>query len=783
MANCIGIDFGTTKTMVSYFNPATGRVELIRLGRDRDSIPTTVHVDESGDCLFGEDADDQIETDPEGYVRAFKLHLGEKESVLLRSDETSEALTAKFLRHIKNECEQSVFHGEKVTSATITIPVSFAPARRASLRKAAEAAGFSSVSFMPEPEAAGTAFLRENPADKFSRALVLDWGGGTLDIAIISRDEDGSIHADRHCAEGRDDVGGEEMDRGLLDNLDDMWDRAFGSRLLSSEENVPKLLREAEKVKIGLSRKDAVPFRRGRDKIEVSKNQFRQIVEQLLQAAVDLVQSALAKNRAQGNPPPDSILLIGGTSQSPVVRETMETAFPKLRVLSWHHSHEAVALGASQAQTKLPVKRTESSEDVEVENALNLAEKLSRESEDLSNLGNKEANIIETAAQSGNPRAAGLLATIYHDGCKGHPKSIRSSFEWAKQAAEAGDATGQSWLALYYLGIEEDNPVRKNRSKALEWAERAYVRDKSLGIKALLVIVLSEFDIPNTARIKRIGNGILKEIGNKTPEQFVFDDRAAIGTVCLVLSNIAFRNGDSEKALALLKKGAVFGNTICVETLAEFETQQNKDDDSFTVTDEATRLFANLGAIDDRRNQTERNFMEEWCPGICSSDSWTQPLRSTESIESLAFATAKSYDNDPEALEKLLSVLRDFAACDGKPSAVEKRALSAIKAVFDDPNSFLSDEEGEEEDEDTIDDAPDEAFLSDENDEKEEEDNIDDAPDESGNVPNGSHESWGAGTGALVGAGIGSIIPGVGTLAGAGIGALVGGIKKLFSDN
>ena len=347
MPNSIGIDFGTTKTMVSYWNPATNRTELVRLGRDRDSIPTTVHVDESGAFLFGEDADDQIETDPEGYCRAFKLLLGERDPVLLRADETAESLAARFLRHVKEECEQSVFHGEAVTEATITIPVSFAPARKVALKHAAEAAGFTSVSFLPEPEAAGTAFLQDNPADKFARALVLDWGGGTLDIAIISRDEDGSIHADRHCAEGRDDVGGEEMDRELLEKLKVLWEQTFDVELLSSEENEPKHLRESEKVKIGLSRKDSVPFRQGKNKIDVTRDQFRQIVEQLLQASVDLVNSALSKNKAQGHSEPDAILLIGGTSQSPVVRETMEKNFPRLRVLSWHHSHEAVALGAT----------------------------------------------------------------------------------------------------------------------------------------------------------------------------------------------------------------------------------------------------------------------------------------------------------------------------------------------------------------------------------------------------------------------------------------------------
>ncbi len=347
MKHSIGIDFGTTKTMVSYLNSATGRPELVRLGRDRDSIPTTVHVDESGEYLFGEDADDMIETDPEGYCRAFKLHLGEAEPVLPRSNETAESLAIKFLRHVKEECEQTVFHGETIDTTTITFPVKFSPARRESLKRAAEAAGFASISFVPEPEAAGTAFLRDNPTDKFSRALVLDWGGGTLDIAIISRNESGVIHADRRCAEGRDDIGGEEMDRLLLVTENNLWKEAFGTPLIQSEEDEPGLLRDTEKIKIGLSRKDSVTFRKGTKKLDISREQFRQLIDGMLNDTVQLVQTALANNKQRGNPDPDAILLIGGTSLCPAVREAMEKNFPALRVLAWHHSHEAVALGAT----------------------------------------------------------------------------------------------------------------------------------------------------------------------------------------------------------------------------------------------------------------------------------------------------------------------------------------------------------------------------------------------------------------------------------------------------
>ncbi|MBP5542582.1 MAG: Hsp70 family protein [Kiritimatiellae bacterium] len=347
MTNAIGIDFGTSRTMVSYLDSSTGRVELVTFGCDR-FVPTTVHIDEKGQYLFGKDADELIATDPEGYCRAFKLHLAESDPILPRAGATAEDLAKRFLGHIKEECEQNVFHGEPIGMATITVPVSFSPARKAALKRAAEAAGFAKVSFLPEPEAAGIAFLRDNPTDKFSRALVLDWGGGTLDIAIISRDEDGTIHADSHCAEGRDDVGGEEMDRRLLEDISAKWKTAFRKQLLNDELDGVRFLRKSQETKEKLSQKSTAPFWGiPPQKIDVTRERFSQLIDEMLDSAVDLIKSALAKNKKRGNPAPDAILLIGGTSQVPAVREAMETNFPQLRVLSWHHSHEAVALGAT----------------------------------------------------------------------------------------------------------------------------------------------------------------------------------------------------------------------------------------------------------------------------------------------------------------------------------------------------------------------------------------------------------------------------------------------------
>ena len=146
--------------------------------------------------------------------------------------------------------------------------------------------------------------------------------------------------------------------------------------------------------------------------------------------------------------------------------------------------------------------------------------------------------------------------------------------------------------------------------------------------------------------------------------------------------------------------------------------------------------------------------MEEWCPGVCSSDPWTRPLRVSETIEELAAATAQSYGNDPEQLGQLLSVLRAFASCDGPADNEEKAALQWISYMFGQRSTKPRNPDS----------VPSIRIRS------------------PGNVPNNSDESWGAGTGAVTGAVIGSIIPGIGTVAGGLIGAGIGWLKKKFDS-
>lgn len=191
----IGIDFGTSKTLLTWINPESGQPTAIRLGRGRDEIPTTVYLCEDGTLLFGDDADDNAQLDYSSYVRGFKLSLGSAIPLLVGSNKAynSRQLTTEFLKHIKERCEKEAVMGA-ITAAVITVPAIFSPAQKEDLLEAAKNAGFTHVELLAEPVSAGMAFCNLSPKDTFEGSIVVvDWGAARWTSPSFHATQTGSL--------------------------------------------------------------------------------------------------------------------------------------------------------------------------------------------------------------------------------------------------------------------------------------------------------------------------------------------------------------------------------------------------------------------------------------------------------------------------------------------------------------------------------------------------------------------------------------------------------------
>ena len=177
----IGIDLGTTNSLVAYFTENGAKIIPNRLGKAL--TPSVVSIDENDRISVGETAREYGLIHPERVAQVFKRTMGTEQKYRLGNKEfLSEELSAFILRALKEDAES--FLGEKVDEAVISVPAYFDEKRRKATKRAGELAGLKIERIISEPTAAAISYgLYEKK--KNTRFLVFDLGGGTFDVSIL----------------------------------------------------------------------------------------------------------------------------------------------------------------------------------------------------------------------------------------------------------------------------------------------------------------------------------------------------------------------------------------------------------------------------------------------------------------------------------------------------------------------------------------------------------------------------------------------------------------------
>ncbi|MBE6417802.1 MAG: hypothetical protein E7033_04980 [Akkermansiaceae bacterium] len=347
----LGIDFGTTKTLVSRMDEASGRPVTVRLGMGSDYIPTTVYIEENGQLHFGEDADDCLADNSGTYIRGFKMRLGSGMPLHIHFDDdgnitkfTAQDLVSQYLRYIRERVEKHVFmESGSARKAVITRPVNFSPVQLEELKQAAHAAGFSEVSLTTEPEAAGLAFCRLNASKAFHRsALIVDWGGGTLDFALVTRD-DNTIHTHPRLTDGDTTMGGERFDE-VLWNFTEQQLRQQGYTQINPITALPAIRRAKERLSIQNEVSIRLTNANGAcPPVQITRDTFNALILDCIDQAAQKVRQLIAAIPTANKP--EMLLLVGGSCMIPLIKERMEAACG-LPAYAWNLSREAVGLGA-----------------------------------------------------------------------------------------------------------------------------------------------------------------------------------------------------------------------------------------------------------------------------------------------------------------------------------------------------------------------------------------------------------------------------------------------------
>jgi len=344
----VGIDLGTPYSAAACISK--GRPQIITSPDGKGIIPSVVHMDMSGQVVVGQDARAALVAMPGRTVAAIKRQMGSKEKVKLADKEfLPQEISALILKEIKDYVDALLGPGEK--EAVITVPAYFADEQRRATKQAGELAGFIVERIINEPTAAAMAYGLYNLQED-RNILVYDLGGGTFDVSIL--EAMGGI-LEVKASTGNSLLGGEDFDWLMVNWMAEIIKERHGVDPLNDLKAKSLLKEEAERAKIALSREEKVSlslpvvmFKKNKPigfTEEISRPQFEDMINPLLQETVEKVGEALSEAGLQAEDIQD-ILLVGGSTRIPRVREMLYGLFqkePRRDV----HPDETVALGAA----------------------------------------------------------------------------------------------------------------------------------------------------------------------------------------------------------------------------------------------------------------------------------------------------------------------------------------------------------------------------------------------------------------------------------------------------
>jgi molecular chaperone DnaK len=376
MARNVGIDLGTTNSLVAYFDPHTGKPKCIEGPHGSTLCPSVVSLDADGTVVVGESARRRLLTQPERTIYSVKRLMGrgvkdiqnELKLFPFRLDPSSAnvirvrlgdkvftppEISAFILRELKNWAE--AFFGEAVNRAVITVPAYFNDAQRQATKDAGKIAGLEVLRLVNEPTAAALAYgLHEQHRGKVA---VYDLGGGTFDISVLKliSTAEGDIYQVL-STNGDTHLGGDDIDNLL---------QAFVHEKILQEDEIDfsphgEIAQELRKalitLKHELSEKESatLKFPLPSGKIfteEFTRGALDALIRPVVNRTMGPVKFALADARLKPEEM-EEVVLVGGSTRTPLVRSTVQDYFGR-KPHTELNPDEVVALGAAVQATIL----------------------------------------------------------------------------------------------------------------------------------------------------------------------------------------------------------------------------------------------------------------------------------------------------------------------------------------------------------------------------------------------------------------------------------------------
>ncbi len=368
MGKIIGIDLGTTNSVVSVMEGGTPKVLVNEEGAR--TTPSVVAFTKDGDKLVGQIAKRQAVTNPENTIYSAKRFIGHRHEEVAKELElvpykvvrkgndvafdvrgkqvSPEEISAAILGKLKKVAED--YLGQEVTEAVITVPAYFNDAQRQATKDAGRIAGLDVKRIINEPTAAALAYGLDKKGDQ--KIAIFDFGGGTFDISIL---EVGDNVVEVKATNGDTHLGGDNFDERILRWMIEEFKKDQGIDLKGDKMALQRLKEAAEKAKIELSSAQEteinLPFVTADQTgpkhlaMKLTRAKFEQLIEDLVQRSIEPCKKCLADSGLKISEI-DEVVLVGGSTRVPIIQKAVKDFFQKEPNRSVNPD-EVVAIGAA----------------------------------------------------------------------------------------------------------------------------------------------------------------------------------------------------------------------------------------------------------------------------------------------------------------------------------------------------------------------------------------------------------------------------------------------------
>lgn len=343
----VGIDLGTTNTLVCYQNK--GKQRLIKFPGSGELLPSVIYAEEDGKIIVGHAAKNKGVIDPVNCIHSAKTFMGDKKKTwTLRGKKfTPTDVAVEVLKEARRCIIKKLKAPEDAEiHAVITVPAYFSGMQKEATRDAGERAGFKVIRIISEPMAAAISAVQDMDLDK---VFVVDLGGGTFDLSLLEANR----NTHEYTALGTDGdrhLGGDNFDDAVYNYLLHQVEEDSGLNLKNQKgsglsyseyyQMTGQVREAAEEAKIDLTDSEETDIDlpnlfklRGEDytfSSVLTRKEFDTLSKGLYDRINEIVKRFILKEEREGNldiSKISAIILAGGSCYIPHVQDMVRAIF------------------------------------------------------------------------------------------------------------------------------------------------------------------------------------------------------------------------------------------------------------------------------------------------------------------------------------------------------------------------------------------------------------------------------------------------------------------------